>query len=58
MGFLEEYMRNEAGVDIHAKIEYKGVVVIGTVYQDVHSIGKDLARRCSRITATALSTSA
>jgi 5-methyltetrahydrofolate--homocysteine methyltransferase len=44
MGFLEQYMRNEAGVDIHSKIEYKGVVVIGTVYQDVHSIGKDLAR--------------
>ena len=30
MGFLEQYMRNEAGVDIHSKIEYKGVVVIGT----------------------------
>ena len=44
MGFLEAFMRNEAGVDIHSKIEYKGVVVIGTVYQDVHSIGKDLAR--------------
>ena len=44
MGFLEAYMRNEAGVDIHSKIEYKGTVVIGTVYQDVHSIGKDLAR--------------
>src|SRR5690606_5722591 len=44
MGFLEAYMRNEAGIDVHTKIEYKGVVVIGTVYQDVHSIGKDLAR--------------
>jgi len=44
MGFLEAYMRNEAGIDIHSKIEYKGTVVIGTVYQDVHSIGKDLAR--------------
>lgn len=44
MGFLEQYMRNEAGIDIHTKIEYKGTVVIGTVYQDVHSIGKDLAR--------------
>jgi 5-methyltetrahydrofolate--homocysteine methyltransferase len=31
-------------VDIHAKIEYKGVIVLGTVYQDVHSIGKDLAK--------------
>jgi 5-methyltetrahydrofolate--homocysteine methyltransferase len=44
MGFLEQYMRNEAGIDIHTKIEYKGTVVLGTVYQDVHSIGKDLAR--------------
>ncbi|MBI2426089.1 MAG: homocysteine S-methyltransferase family protein [Candidatus Hydrogenedentes bacterium] len=44
MGFLEEFMRVEAGVDLHAQIAYKGTVVIGTVYQDVHSIGKDLAR--------------
>ena len=44
MGFLEEYMRVSAGVDLHAAIEYKGTVVIGTVYQDVHSIGKDLAK--------------
>ncbi|MBM3290390.1 MAG: 5-methyltetrahydrofolate--homocysteine methyltransferase, partial [Candidatus Hydrogenedentes bacterium] len=44
MGFLEEYMRVSAGVDVHAKIEYKGTIVIGTVYQDVHSIGKDLAK--------------
>ncbi|MCC6694049.1 MAG: homocysteine S-methyltransferase family protein [Candidatus Hydrogenedentes bacterium] len=44
MGFLEEYMRVSAGIDVHAKIEYKGVIVIGTVYQDVHSIGKDLAK--------------
>ncbi len=44
MGFLEKFMRDEAGIDVHAKIEYKGTVVIGTVYQDVHSIGKDLAR--------------
>jgi 5-methyltetrahydrofolate--homocysteine methyltransferase len=44
MGFLEAYMRNEAGIDVHTKIEYKGTVVLGTVYQDVHSIGKDLAR--------------
>jgi len=44
MGFLEKYMRDEAGIDAHAKIEYKGTVVLGTVYQDVHSIGKDLAR--------------
>jgi 5-methyltetrahydrofolate--homocysteine methyltransferase len=44
MGFLEEYMRVSAGVDLHAAIEYKGTVVLGTVYQDVHSIGKDLAK--------------
>jgi 5-methyltetrahydrofolate--homocysteine methyltransferase len=44
MGFLEQFMRNEAGIDIHTEIAYKGTVVIGTVYQDVHSIGKDLAR--------------
>lgn len=44
MGFLEEYMRVRAGVDIHSKIDYKGVIVLGTVYQDVHSIGKDLAK--------------
>lgn len=44
MAFLESYMRREAGIDVHSKIEYKGTVVIGTVYQDVHSIGKDLAR--------------
>jgi len=44
MGFLEEYMRVRSGVDLHAQIEYKGTIVLGTVYQDVHSIGKDLAK--------------
>ncbi len=44
MGFLEEYMRVMTGADIHEEIAYKGVIVIGTVYQDVHSIGKDLAK--------------
>ncbi|GMV99213.1 MAG: methionine synthase [Candidatus Hydrogenedentota bacterium] len=44
MGFLEEYMRVKSGVDVHTKIEYKGTIVLGTVYQDVHSIGKDLAK--------------
>ena len=44
MGFLETYMKNESGVDPNEAIQYKGVVVIGTVYQDVHSIGKDLAK--------------
>ncbi len=42
MGFLEWYMRMKTGTD-EAEMQYKGVVVIGTVYQDVHSIGKDLA---------------
>ena len=44
MGFLEEYMRVSAGVDVHSEIQYKGTIVLGTVYQDVHSIGKDLAK--------------
>jgi 5-methyltetrahydrofolate--homocysteine methyltransferase len=44
MGFLEEYMRVSSGVDVHTEIQYKGTIVIGTVYQDVHSIGKDLAK--------------
>ncbi len=44
MGFLESYMRLQSGADESGGIQYKGVVVIGTVYQDVHSIGKDLAK--------------
>lgn len=44
MGFLEEYMRHASGRDIHEEIQYKGTIVIGTVFQDVHSIGKDLAK--------------
>ncbi len=44
MGFLETYMQNTSGVALDDEIQYKGVVVLGTVYQDVHSIGKDLAR--------------
>ncbi len=44
MGFLEWYMRFKSGALDASVIEYKGVVVIGTVYQDVHSIGKDLAK--------------
>lgn len=44
MAFLEACLRNIAGIDLHGEIQYKGTVVIGTVYQDVHSIGKDLAR--------------
>jgi len=44
MGFLEAWMRHTSGVEPGAAIEYKGTVVLGTVYQDVHSIGKDLAK--------------
>lgn len=44
MRFLEEYMRVISGVDLHGEVQYKGTVVVGTVYQDVHSIGKDLAK--------------
>ncbi|NQZ57921.1 MAG: homocysteine S-methyltransferase family protein [Lentisphaeraceae bacterium] len=44
MGFIETYMRNESGVKATDVIEYKGTIVLGTVYQDVHSIGKDLAK--------------
>ncbi|MCP4640177.1 MAG: dihydropteroate synthase, partial [bacterium] len=44
MGFLEAYMRNQTGGDVHAEVEYKGTIVVGTVHQDVHSIGKDLAK--------------
>lgn len=44
MGFLEAYMQFKSGVKPGEAIRYKGTVVIGTVYQDVHSIGKDLAK--------------
>ena len=44
MGFIEAYIKHASGADMHGGIEYKGTVVIGTVYQDVHSIGKDLAK--------------
>jgi len=44
MGFIEAYIKHSSGGDMHAEIEYKGTIVIGTVYQDVHSIGKDLAK--------------
>ena len=44
MGFLEAYMNHKSGVAPGAAVDYKGVVVLGTVYQDVHSIGKDLAK--------------
>ncbi len=44
MGFIEAYMKFKSGANIHDEIQYKGTVVIGTVYQDVHSIGKDLVK--------------
>lgn len=44
MNFLESYMKVKAGIDVHSQISYKGTVVLGTVYQDVHSIGKDLTK--------------
>ena len=44
MGFLEQYMKSKTGADIHDEIQYKGTIILGTVYQDVHSIGKDLSR--------------
>ena len=44
MGFLEWHMQVKSGVKPGEAIAYKGVIVIGTVYQDVHSIGKDLAK--------------
>ena len=44
MGFIEKYLYNHSGAAATGQMQYKGVVVLGTVYQDVHSIGKDLAR--------------
>ncbi len=44
MQFLETYMRFKTGVQPGEAMQYKGTIVIGTVYQDVHSIGKDLAK--------------
>ncbi len=44
MGFLESYMKQSTGTDAAEAISYKGTVVLGTVFQDVHSIGKDLVK--------------
>ncbi len=44
MGLFEAVIKHESGADVHDQIEYKGTIILGTVYQDVHSIGKDLAR--------------
>ncbi|HDP34267.1 MAG TPA: 5-methyltetrahydrofolate--homocysteine methyltransferase, partial [Candidatus Hydrogenedentes bacterium] len=43
MGFIEQYLANHSGSRQKSERRHKGVVVLGTVYQDVHSIGKDLA---------------
>ncbi len=43
MRFIESFMKKGAG-DGGDAIEHKGTIVLGTVYQDVHSIGKDLAK--------------
>ncbi len=43
MGFIEAYLRNHSESASKEAQRHKGVVVLGTVYQDVHSIGKDLA---------------
>lgn len=44
MAFLEWLMQVKSGIKPGESIAYKGVIVLGTVYQDVHSIGKDLAK--------------
>lgn len=41
MGFIEYYMKNTGSGESSAA---KGTIVLGTVHQDVHSIGKDLAK--------------
>jgi 5-methyltetrahydrofolate--homocysteine methyltransferase len=44
MGFLENYLKISTGVDATEATGSKGTIVLGTVYQDVHSIGKDLTK--------------
>lgn len=44
MGYIEAFMKADTGEDVHEGIQYKATVVLGTVYQDVHSIGKDLVK--------------
>ncbi|MBU2512055.1 homocysteine S-methyltransferase family protein [bacterium] len=44
MGFLELYLKQVSGVDPNDASGSKGTIVLGTVYQDVHSIGKDLTK--------------
>lgn len=40
MNFIEWVMKG----DDEETSEYKGIIVLGTIYQDVHSIGKDLTK--------------
>lgn len=45
MRFLEEVLKNTNGDDASEDATgSKGTIVLGTVYQDVHSIGKDLTK--------------
>ncbi|MBF0106617.1 MAG: homocysteine S-methyltransferase family protein [Deltaproteobacteria bacterium] len=44
MGYIEAYINHRAGKGGQQKVTHKGTVILGTVYQDVHSIGKDLAK--------------
>ena len=41
MEFIENYMQKKEGRKLKKK---RGLIVLGTVYQDVHSIGKDLTK--------------
>ena len=43
MGFLESYIKKSSDESDTANT-VKGTIVLGTVYQDVHSIGKDLTK--------------
>jgi len=46
MGFIEGYLRHKAKQEHCEQSEdtVRGIIVLGTVYQDVHSIGKDLTK--------------
>lgn len=44
MAYIEAYLRFHSGLTGKDQIQYKGTIVLGTVFQDVHSIGKDLVK--------------
>jgi len=46
MGFIEGYLRYKAKQEKREQSEetVRGTIILGTVYQDVHSIGKDLTK--------------